>query len=284
MAGHFSERLVVSKAPRVFQKDCADEQLRTDLWNVWYAAYWEHDTWYGNSADDDPYLDSIWTDILHLRVNELHRESYEKALHVLQHGWFDGNWYECYDILEATMSYEKRPSMRKIFADKLNSVLVPNLSAYRFIDGHCVPITTDEEVGAVQAALRTPLSSVQEHIHQAVVCLSNRKDPDFRNSIKESISAVEAICTTIVGKPHATLKDALARIETKVPIHKAQKEAFQRLYGYTSDAEGIRHALLEKGTLTADDAKFMLVACSAFIEFLVSKADQAGIVLGKPER
>jgi hypothetical protein len=147
-----------------------------------------------------------------------------------------------------------------------------------------VPITTDEEVAAVEAALQTPLSSVQEHVHRAVVCLSNRKDPDFRNSIKESISAVEAICSTIVGKPHATLSKALARIETKIPIHKAQKEAFESLYGYTSDAEGIRHALLDKGTLTADDAKFMLVSCSAFIEFLVSKADQAGIGLDKPER
>jgi len=284
MAEHFSDRILVSKPPRVFQKDCADEQLRTDLWNVWYAAYWEHDEWYGNSADEDPYLDFIWTDLLHLRLNELHRKSYEKALHVLQDRWFDSNWYECYDILQVTVGYEMDLRTRQHFVKELNLILAQDLSAYHFVDGHCVPITTDEEIDAVESALQAPLSSVREHIHQAVVCLSNRKDPDFRNSIKESISAVEAICTTIVGKPHATLKDALARIETKIPIHKAQKDAFQSLYGYTSDAQGIRHALLDKGTLTADDAKFMLVACSAFIEFLVSKAGQAGIVLDKPER
>lgn len=284
MSERFSERVGASRAPSVFQKDRADEQLRTDLWNVWYATYWKHDKWYGNRADDDPYLDSIWIGILHLRLNELHRESYEWALRVLQKRWFDGNWYESYDILDATVGYETDLSARHRFVKELNSVLVQDLSAYRFVDDHCVPITTDEEIDAVEAALQTPLSSVQEHIHQAVVCLSNRKNPDFRNSIKESISAVEAICSTIVGKPHATLSKALARIETKIPIHKAQKEAFESLYGYTSDAEGIRHSLLDKGTLTADDAKFMLVACSAFIEFLVSKADQAGIVFGKPER
>lgn len=279
----FSERVRATRKPTVFQRESADTRLRTDLWNAWYATYWDHEEFDGEDANDDGYLDLIWTNVFHLRLSELHKMSYETALRELEHQWFDGDWYKCYDILEATVGYETDARARQSFAKGLNSVLVEDLSAYRFIDGHCVPITTDKEIDTVEAALRTPLSSVQEHVHQAVVCLSNRKNPEFRNSIKESISAVEAICSTIVGEPHATLGKALALIEAKIPIHKAQKDAFQSLYGYTSDAEGIRHALLDKETLTADDAKFMLVACSAFIEFLVSKADQAGIVLGKPE-
>jgi hypothetical protein len=284
MTQRFSQRIGVAKPASVFQKNSADRTLRTDLWNTWYPAYWDYDDIRGNSPNDYDYLDLVWKELLHLRLSDLRKMSFDAALNVLQQRWFDGDWYECYDILEATLSYETDRRARHDFVEELNSVLVQDLSAYRFVDGHCVPITTDEEVAAVEAALQTPLSSVQEHVHRAVVCLSNRKDPDFRNSIKESISAVEAICSTIVGKPHATLSKALARIETKIPIHKAQKEAFESLYGYTSDAEGIRHALLDKGTLTADDAKFMLVSCSAFIEFLVSKADQAGIGLDKPER
>jgi hypothetical protein len=42
------------------------------------------------------------------------------------------------------------------------------------------------------------------------------------------------------------------------------KRAFDKLYGYTSDADGIRHALLEEDSVTFEQAKFMLVVCSAF--------------------
>jgi hypothetical protein len=166
----------------------------------------------------------------------------------------------------------------------VNDVLQYNLSAYRIVGDKVVQMTSDIEIQTVEAALVTPNVAVQEHLKQALAHLSDRENPDYRNSVKESISAVEAICSTIVGKPGAMLSKALERIETKVPIHKAQKDAFQSLYGYTSDAEGIRHALLDKSTLMADDAKFMLVACSAFIEFLVSKADQAGIFVGPSTR
>jgi len=58
------------------------------------------------------------------------------------------------------------------------------------------------------------------------------------------------------------------------------KRAFDSLYGYTSSAEGIRHALLDdKSTLSFEDAKFMLVSCSAFVNYLISKTEKAGIKL-----
>ncbi len=53
--------------------------------------------------------------------------------------------------------------------------------------------------------------------------------------------------------------------------------AFRQLYGYTSDANGIRHALLDESNLDFEDAKFMLVSCSAFINYLKGKAIKAGI-------
>ena len=62
-------------------------------------------------------------------------------------------------------------------------------------------------------------------------------------------------------------------------MHPALNKAFSTLYGYTSNAKGIRHALLEESTLDFEDAKFMLVACSAFINYLKVKASKAGIEL-----
>jgi len=63
-------------------------------------------------------------------------------------------------------------------------------------------------------------------------------------------------------------------------LHSDLKHAFQKLYGYTNDSEGIRHALMEEQTLDVEDAKFMLVSCSAFVNYLVVKAHKAGINIG----
>jgi hypothetical protein len=72
---------------------------------------------------------------------------------------------------------------------------------------------------------------------------------------------------------------ALAAIEKKTTLHPSLKEAFQKLYGYTSDAQGIRHALMDEPNLDIEDAKFMLVSCSAFVNYLIVKAQKADIAL-----
>ena len=55
-------------------------------------------------------------------------------------------------------------------------------------------------------------------------------------------------------------------------IHPAFEQALLKLYGYTSDAKGIRHALSENDDkIFYSEAKFMLVSCSAFINFLMTK-------------
>jgi hypothetical protein len=116
---------------------------------------------------------------------------------------------------------------------------------------------------------------------RALDLLADRKSPDYRNSIKESISAVEAICSLEAGSSSTTLGQALKELEKKksVDMHPALKGAFDKLYGYTSDAEGIRHALLKESNLDFEDAKFRLVSCSASIYCLKAKSAKAGIKL-----
>ena len=125
--------------------------------------------------------------------------------------------------------------------------------------------------------LTTP---VRVHLQSSVDLFSDRKNPDYRNSIKESISAVEAVCQIITGEEKATLGQALKKLEEKgIELHEALRKSFSNLYGYTSDADGIRHALLEESTLDFDDAKFfMLVSCSAFVNYLAAKGTRAGVI------
>lgn len=110
------------------------------------------------------------------------------------------------------------------------------------------------------------------HLLSSLNLLSNRENPDYRNSIKESISAVEAVCQVFTNDPKVELGTALKVLEDKMGLHGALKNGFRSLYGYTSDADGIRHAMLEVSNLTFIDAKFMLVACTAFINYIIGKA------------
>lgn len=121
------------------------------------------------------------------------------------------------------------------------------------------------------------MKPVNEHIRRALELFSDRKPPDYRNSIKESVSAVESICKLITGDKSATLGQCIKEIESKVGLHPALENAFNNLYAYTSSADGIRHPLLEEPELDSEDAKFMLVSCSAFINYLITKSEKAGI-------
>lgn len=47
--------------------------------------------------------------------------------------------------------------------------------------------------------------------------MSDRQKPNYRNSIKESISAVESICKIITQDEKATLGKALKKIENLHP-------------------------------------------------------------------
>lgn len=58
------------------------------------------------------------------------------------------------------------------------------------------------------------------------------------------------------------------------------KAAFNSLYGYTSDEQGIRHAHLNEPSSKPDeaDALFMIGACAAFVSYLINKARVAGLL------
>ena len=117
-------------------------------------------------------------------------------------------------------------------------------------------------------------SGVTGHLRCALELLSDGQNGDYRNSIKESISAVESLVQSITGNPKATLGQALNVIErdnSSMTIPKALKKAYSALYGYTSNEDGIRHAMLEEPSLTASDAKYFLMVCTAFVNYLKAK-------------
>ena len=79
-------------------------------------------------------------------------------------------------------------------------------------------------------------------------------------------------------KANKKLSLALDSLETAGLLnHPALKDAFNKLYGYTSDEKGIRHALLDKeaANVGLDEAMFMFGACASFAAYLVNRHQKA---------
>lgn len=156
---------------------------------------------------------------------------------------------------------------------EINELFQREYVGYRFIDGEITPISDDIEVAEIEKSLDIEFQGCKSHIRKALGFLSDRENPDYKNSIKESISAVESICQIIAQNSKATLGEALKKLEEHgVKIHEAMKKSFSSLYGYTSDEGGIRHYEgIFESNVTFEEAKFMLVSCSAFVNYLIAE-------------
>ncbi|MFP6582880.1 MAG: hypothetical protein VCD00_10035 [Candidatus Hydrogenedentota bacterium] len=79
----------------------------------------------------------------------------------------------------------------------------------------------------------------------------------------------------VTGEEKGTLGQLLKKLEEDIDLHPALKEAFSSLYGYTSDEGGIRHSATDGKVIDFDDAKFMLVTCTAFVNYVRGKLNWA---------
>jgi hypothetical protein len=273
MGKSFSQRMGLKPVREVLQSDSMDEGLRNGLWNLFYLYYYNsiYDSGYYTA-----YLNDLWLNFFKNRIDaSIDRIAY------LERKFFEWEWHEVYDFIEFCLQSKSfcAKQYEFNFIAGWNTILEREMSGYRIVDKYVTPIISEQEIEAIQEAINASPNPVAIHFRQSLECLSNRENPDYRNSIKEGISAVESLCKLIVGNPKATLGDALKEIESKkgVKLHKALTNSLSSLYGYTSDANGIRHALIDEPDLDFDDAKYMLVSCSAFVNYLMMKASKAGI-------
>lgn len=140
------------------------------------------------------------------------------------------------------------------------------------------PTEIQEIEEAISRARNEGLYGTHEHFRTALEFLGKKPQPDYRNSIKEAISAVESIVKQISGSSSQGLDSALDELDKYTEIHGALKSGFKKLYGYSSDENGIRHAILDQPNVGFAEAKYMIVSCSAFANYLIAKADSAGML------
>jgi len=256
----FSERKGIKKISNIIQKSNLNKESRNLLWNIFLERKDIHNQFRNNYDLKKAY----WVDYKKRTLDTLPRELYGKFKIII----LSQSWSEVYDLLEFILNFVKDAKLNQ----SINEVLESELSGYRFVNGQVTDITDKQEIEMLDDALTDEdFPNVKAHLQRALELLSDRKNPDYRNSIKESISAVESIAKEIAQKPKAELGEALKEIEKKGELHGALKKGFLSLYGYTSDANGIRHSLMEESNLTANDAKFFLLVCTSFINYLKTK-------------
>jgi AbiJ N-terminal domain 4 len=266
----FSQRTGLTPVQKAIQIDSMDDALRNGLWNVLHEHVWQplRERLHLRESPGQRLVIWIWTEHLCQTVDSLPANTRE-IVNVFRHLFFAFEWNQVYDLIDFVAKRLRDP-----YTVRCNRVLDQNNSAYRFVGNQLAPITSHQEVTSIEEAssLSDEYNPVSDHLKSALEKLSDRTSPDCRNSIKESISAVEAMCQIITGAK-ATLGQAVKKLKDKgVEIHPAFEVALEKMYGYTSDAQGIRHALLDESTLNSADALFILVSCSAFVNYLKSKS------------
>lgn len=275
----FSQRHGHSPVKNVIQTDSMDDGLRNSLWNVLQSVIWdshESQTSYSYTSHSNLFklLRSYWRDYFKAPVDQM-PQYIQEAIKSIRGYFFECKWHEVYDFVE--FSSHLLGKSRPKFIALCNEVLEREVSGYRLVDDKIVPITSIVELNAIEDGLASTAENpgASTHLRRALELLSDRHNPDYRNSIKESISAVESVVQAILGDSSASLGSALKAISEKAPMHPALNKSLSSLYGYTSDSGGIRHALLDEPNLDFIDAQFMLVACSAFVNYLTGKSTQS---------
>ena len=273
----FSQRIGKTSIKSILQVESIDDDLKNRLWNVileYFFLKFNSYSSYGDISEREEIYFIIWKEFFKQTVDTRPSEGFDRYFR----NWFfyQAKWYEIYDFLEfiTKLEYIRHGQFTQIFKNACNFALEKELSGYRIIGENISKITEDEEVKAIEEALvnTDKWKPITVHLKTALDYFADRKTPDYRNSIKESISAVEAFCRIILNNDKATLGEALSMIEKTYGLHGALKSAFSALYGYTSDSGGIRHSMTGKDIIVNfDDAKFMLVSCSAFINYLKAK-------------
>ena len=264
----FSQRKGFKPVTEVIQIDSMNSELRNSLWNtldveIWANAFIQRYSGHGIK----PFSKELWFDFFKKPIDSRPQYAHLILAKIREH-FFACEWSEAYDFLEFVVVYYQQHGKQSL-AEALNLILARELSGYRLVSGHLTDITNAQEIEILETALAdSQFAGVDTHLQQALDLYAKRKNPDYRNSIKESISAVESMAKIVSKKPRATLSDALKEIEKNGLLHKSLKDGFLKLYGYTSDADGIRHAIMEKSELTSADARYFLLSCTSFVNYL----------------
>ena len=252
------------------------EDARRELWDLLYtsvSSQTSHDIF------DRPMLVGTWLSIagvLHSEFLKMPLDQFDPYVSSFLNEYREGilrllPFNRVFDLLQIVMRHYACPvefvrSVQEIFERCQLAYLVDTNKPPTIL-----PMSTRPEGEAISEAIRTfhsvGLTGPETHLRRAAEFINQG---NWSDSIRESIHAVESIARILSPDAAKTLAPALKALEKHYPIHGALREGFNKLYGYTSDEQGIRHPLLDNSDSPSgrDEAVFMLGSCASFASYL----------------
>lgn len=267
----FSQAYGYEELPQPLKLEEISDGARTMLWSVLFDLVKQE--LYGHQGGN-------WQTILvflHVIYYERPVDEFDGSMRKFIDGYkqefMSGRFNKIFDLLLAIMRHPQCPQR---FIRAVADVFKEFRLAYVVDVGPpptIYPAATKEEGEAILEATAelgaAGLAGAVNHLRKAADCI-NQGDPP--SAVRESIHAVESTARTF--DPSAkTLEPALRSLEEAGGLHPALKRAFSNLYGFTSDEQGIRHALIDspQANVGQDEAVFMLGACASFSSYLARK-------------
>jgi hypothetical protein len=264
------------EAPQMPSIHGVSRELRNSLWNCIVIAL--------RKPDLDKRRIILGLILMHefyRPIDEIDSE-YQEVLAAFRRAFFDADWHKVLDVIESMAAMLGEHGVDdELFGYMVNYFLEDHFSGFRLIDGRLMSIVEEVEIASVHKSIDATQSGFYgagTQIRKAAALLSQRPEPDYLNCIKESISAVESIIKQLMGEKGGGIKLALNRLDEALKLHPSLKTSILKLYGYASDEDGIRHAILEKSHAGFNEAKFALVTCSAIANFLIAIAADANLL------
>ena len=209
--GGFSDRNKIKPVNTEIQLKNFDQRTRTQLQNMisrLYKAVYGN-TYYGDE-DVQNFLKYVIGTIYSEPVDSRLGYSADAVFQMINKTIQEDDYDDVLTLIEAITQYwgsyirsgngyRYYNHHRKSIYEVVNIILRREFIGYRFVDGQLTPISDEVEVEEINQALRNPYSSVYEHLSKSNKLIADRNAPDYENSIKESISAVEALCEILTG-------------------------------------------------------------------------------------
>lgn len=203
-------------AIKAAQVDSIDLPLKNSLWNVLtlecFAGYSSRDRLYPDRLQHSNFIDfaaALYNNFYKAQVDTI--PSHWSALkETMKQRYYNMSWDQTYCFIEFIVQLNHRGTGATLI-ESFNKTLQRENSAYRFVAGRLLQITSPDEIEEIERAIAgsDQYAGVRTHIQTALGFLTDKLNPDYRNSIKESISAVESLAKHLVGNPSATLDGAL---------------------------------------------------------------------------
>ncbi len=168
-----------------------------------------------------------------------------------------------------------KSEIQKYIAVELQRLFLEENLAFEFFSGlvrRHGRRNTQDRIAAAELVLGNPrLSQALLHYSKALKFFRNPSQPDYENTVKEAVCAVEAAARVLFPDAGSTLGRIVSGItgndEGRLP--KSIADTFHGLYGFRNGGQGVGHGGATGGPATKGIAEYALAVAASQIVLLV---------------